>query len=259
MVLDDIFVAINKARIWLAQGHLEAVIRWADTGGLLHAPAEPVIWFEGEKVSLPYHLQELVAFILARTFTLQGQADQALAVLAPIHARAEELGRTRSVVEALILQALAFQAQARVVQAIGVLRRALALAEPGNLTRIFLDEGQPMAVLLCRIRDAAPTNVTGYVNRLLGAFGSPVEREGMRSEAVPSVDDRRPSALVEPLGGRELEILQLIASGLSNREIAAELFIALSTVKWHINNLYSKLGVHSRTQAVVRGQELDLL
>lgn len=259
MVLDDIFVAINKARIWLAQGHLEAVIRWADTGGLLHAPAEPVIWFEGEKVSLPYHLQELVAFILARTFTLQGQADQALAVLAPIHARAEELGRTRSVVEALILQALAFQAQARVIQAIGVLRRALALAEPGNLTRIFLDEGQPMAVLLCRIRDAAPTNVTGYVNRLLGAFGSPVEREGMRSEAVPSVDDRRPSALVEPLGGRELEILQLIASGLSNREIATELFIALSTVKWHINNLYSKLGVHSRTQAVVRGQELDLL
>jgi LuxR family maltose regulon positive regulatory protein len=259
MILDDVFVAIAKARIWLAQGNLEAVIRWADTAGLLRARTEPVIWFEGEAVHLPYHLQELVAFVLARVFTLQGRPARALALLEPILTRAEELGRTKSVVETLILQALALHTEASVVQAVGVLERALTLAESGNLIRIFLDEGERMAALLSRVRDTAPPAGASYADKLLAAFGDQIERKSMRSDLAQLEADRRPSSLVEPLGERELEILRLIAAGFSNREIAAELVIALSTVKWHINNLYSKLGVHSRTQAVARGRDLALL
>ena len=70
---------------------------------------------------------------------------------------------------------------------------------------------------------------------------------------------RRPSSFIEPLSERELEVLRLIAAGLSNREIAERLFLALSTVKVHTRNIYGKLGVHSRTQAVTRARELGLL
>ena len=112
--------------------------------------------------------------------------------------------------------------------------------------RIFVDEGEAMARLLrCALaRGIAPS----YVSRLLAAFG----------ESAPAASPVA-QALVEPLTERELEVLRLIAAGLSNQEIAHELVVALSTVKSHVNHIYGKLGVKSRTQAVVRAQELDLV
>jgi LuxR family maltose regulon positive regulatory protein len=126
------------------------------------------------------------------------------------------------------------------------LERALSLAEPEGYVRTFVDEGEPMARLLRRAlaQGLAPS----YVASLLAALGE---------EAMPLPPGEQP--LVEPLTQREIEVLHLIAAGLSNQEIAQELVIALSTVKSHINHMYGKLGVKSRTQAVARAQELGLL
>jgi LuxR family maltose regulon positive regulatory protein len=132
------------------------------------------------------------------------------------------------------------------------LERALALAEPEGYVRIFVDEGPPMAHLLYKAatRGIAPD----YARRLLAAF--PVAEP---EKADPSKSQVPESGMVEPLSERELEVLQLIAEGLTNREIAARLFLALNTVKSHSGNIYSKLGVHSRTQAVARARALGIL
>jgi LuxR family maltose regulon positive regulatory protein len=151
----------------------------------------------------------------------------------------------------LALQALAFQAQSDVDQAMSTLERALSLAEPEGFVRTFLDEGVPMARLL---QEAAVHGIApDYVKLLLAAF----EAEGVESISAASV----PSApsLVEPLTSREMEVLHLLGKGRSNHEIAEALVITLNTVKKYTGNIYGKLGVHSRTQAVVRAQELGLL
>jgi LuxR family maltose regulon positive regulatory protein len=132
------------------------------------------------------------------------------------------------------------------------LERALALAEPGGFIRIFVDEGPSMARLLHEApsREIAPD----YVRRLLAAFpvAEPEQADPLKREAPKS-------ELLEPLSERELEVLQLIAEGLTNPEIASRLFLALNTVKAHSRNIYGKLGVHSRTQAVARARALGVL
>ena len=133
-----------------------------------------------------------------------------------------------------------------------VLGQALALAQPGGFVRIFIDEGPPMARLLYEAvtRGIAPD----YARRLLSAF--PVAEPEQTS---PSKTQAPKSELIEPLSERELEVLELIAEGLTNQEIASRLFLALNTVKAHSSNIYGKLGVHSRTQAVARARALGLL
>ncbi len=164
---------------------------------------------------------------------------------------AETAGWMGKAVEILVLQALAFQAEDKRDRALEILQRALTLAEPEGYTRVFLDEGQPMARLLY----AAATRglAADYVGRLLAEF--PVE------EPSPSPALRRVSteALVEPLSKREQEVMALIAVGQTNAEIAQSLFISVGTVKNHAKNIYSKLNVHSRAQAIARARELGLL
>jgi LuxR family maltose regulon positive regulatory protein len=176
----------------------------------------------------------------------QGKPGEALRLLARLLEEAQAVGRMGSVIEVLALQALAFQAQDNLDQALSALERALSLAEPEGFVRTFVDEGKPMARLLRRAlsQGIAPN----YVARLLAAFGQEVE---LTSPAMES--------LVEPLSERELEVLRLVVAGLPNPEIAQELIIAVSTVKSHVNHIYGKLGVESRTQAVARARELGLL
>jgi LuxR family maltose regulon positive regulatory protein len=133
-----------------------------------------------------------------------------------------------------------------VYRALSALERALALGEPEGYVRTFVDEGEPMAMLLrlALSQGMAPN----YVARLLAAFGKEIE------PTPPAME-----SLVEPLSERELQVLRLVVAGLSNPEIAQELVIAVSTVKSHVNHIYGKLGVESRTQAVVKAQELALL
>ena len=148
-------------------------------------------------------------------------------------------------IEILVLQALAHEAQGDTSSALVPLERALALAEPEGYLRIFVDEGPPMADLL---EEAAKQGTTpSYVRQLWAAFG---KAEGRGSGAQP---------LIEPLSQRELEVLELVAQGLSNREISERLFVALNTVKGHNRRIFGKLGVQRRTKAVARARELGLL
>ena len=130
------------------------------------------------------------------------------------------------------------------------------LAEPGGAIRIFLDEGQPMAELLHAFSHQPTANGGDFLNSLL---------DGFRTKKMPAgsakIKDRvaKDGYLVEPLSDRELEVLRLLATGLSYREIAEELYVSINTVKAHTKNIYSKLGVHGRMQAAQRAQELELL
>jgi LuxR family maltose regulon positive regulatory protein len=144
---------------------------------------------------------------------------------------------------ALANHALGDQAAAR-----AALERALALAEPEGFVRVFLDEGAPMADLLRQVTGAH----RDFARRLLAAFGG---APGAPAHNTPDAA----GPLVEPLTQRELDILRLIAQGLSNAEIGARLFLAPGTVKSYTYSLYGKLDVHSRTQAVSRAQALGLL
>ena len=186
--------------------------------------------------------------------------DQALRLLARLLAIAEQAGAAYFVVRFLVLQAVAL-AHNQAGQARAALARALDIAEPQAYIRIFVDEREQIGSLLLPVlayrqqpqqtalKDTAP----GYVDRLLSALRE--EPSGLS----PQTTEPQPSLLVEPLSERECEVLRLVAAGLSNREIAQVLVIALNTVKNHLKNVYGKLAVHSRTQAVERARTLDLL
>ena len=155
-----------------------------------------------------------------------------------------------SVIEILILQALAYNAQGDVASALLPLQHALVLAEPESYVRIFVDEGPAMMQLLGEA--SARKIMPDYTDKLLAAF----DAEYWISKDNPDVPSAR--FLIEPLSQRELEILKLIAQGLSNREIGERLFIALDTVKGHNRNIFEKLQVQSRTEAIARARELGL-
>jgi LuxR family maltose regulon positive regulatory protein len=170
------------------------------------------------------------------------------------------------VIEILVLQALAHQGRGETDEALIALQRALSIAEPEGYVRTFVDEGPPMASLL----EAASERgvMPKYTRRLLATFETtngrrPTTDQGPSASSVvdggSSVVHRPPSTLVEALSERELQVLRLIAEGLSNRETAERLFLAPSTVKVHTRNIYGKLDVHSRTEAAARARELGLL
>jgi LuxR family maltose regulon positive regulatory protein len=134
------------------------------------------------------------------------------------------------------------------------LERALTLAEPEGYVRIFVDEGRPMAQLLSEA--AAHGIMPDYTARLLAVF----EAEEQKSEDESHLPHALPAqSLIEPLSQRELEVLRLIAQGLSNREISERLFLAVITVKGHNRNIFRKLQVRRRTEAIARARELGLL
>jgi LuxR family maltose regulon positive regulatory protein len=236
-----------RAQFQLAQGDLPAALRWAAASGL--SPADEIC-FPRERAHLA----------LARVRIAAGQAAAVLPLLERLLADAEAKARMHSAIEILTVQALAYDALAERPHARMALERALALAASEGFVRIFVDAGEPMAALLAQsVRDESP--VAAYVATLLEAFPR-IEDHGLRArppEQLHAARSPQPAALVEPLSNRELEILHLIADGHSNQAIADTVIIAVSTVKRHINNIYGKLAVQSRTQALVRARELNLL
>jgi LuxR family maltose regulon positive regulatory protein len=187
----------------------------------------------------------------ARVHLAQGDPSAALAVLGPWRQQVEGEGWKDKRLQATVLQAVALHARGEEDEAMRALGEALALAAPGGFIRTFVDEGRPMAELLSQA--AARGMMPDTTDELLAAF----EAEGRTLESESDFLPSQP--LIEPLTSRELEVLQLIAQGLSNREIGERLFIALSTVKGHNRNIYSKLQVERRTEAVARARELGLL
>jgi LuxR family maltose regulon positive regulatory protein len=233
-----------RLKLHQATGNLQAVELWVQTSGL------------GAEDELDYH-RDLHHTNLARAFFAQGVAQDGkvtmgttLDLLERLLLAAEKAGWVHKTIQIAILQALALQAAGDTDRALAALERALVLAEPGSYVRIFCDEGAPMADLL---RHAAERGIhSSYASRLLSTFG---DRFTAQTPEVKTA----PPPLFEPLSERETEVLRLVAAGLTNRQIGDQLFISAGTVKAHTSNIYGKLGVRSRTQAVARAQALNLL
>ncbi len=202
--------------------------------------------------------QELT--MLGRVRLAQGRFDEAVAILDPLSKDAEAGGRRATWLESLVLHARVLHAKGDQGTALAILIKALALAEQEGLVRIFIEEGEELQSLLMAAArqlesatDPTLTSLKAYVARLLDAFPSNQKADGV------SPPQAKPTGLVEALTSRELEVLQLIAAGDSNRPIAEKLVITVSAVKKHTGNIYGKLNVNSRTQAVARARQLGLL
>ena len=227
-----------RARVRVAQGEWGEALGWAREQGLS----------AGDDLS---YLREFEHITLARVLLARYAAERAEAslreatrLLERLLRAAEEGARTGSVLEILVLRALARQAGGDIPAALASLQRALVLAEPEGYVRIFIDEGPPMASLL---RAAAKQGITPhYARRLLAAVGK--------------AEDSAPvgQGLIEPLSERELDVLRLLGTDLDGPDIARELMVSLNTVRTHTKNIYTKLAVTNRRAAVRRGKELDL-
>ena len=190
----------------------------------------------------------------ARIFLAQGHPAAAVAVLEPMRRQLEAAAWEDERLMVMVVQAIALHAHGEKDKAVQLLGEVLVLAEPGGFIRLFVDEGPPMAGLL---REAVSRGIMpDYIGKLLAAFEAEKRIDEDNSD-LPPVSTGRP--LIEPLSQRELEILHLIAQGLSNREIGERLFLALDTIKGHNRHIFDKLEVQSRTEAVARGRELGLL
>ncbi len=228
-----------QVRLWLIQDKLEEASQWVSERGLS---------VSGE----PQNIQDMDHIALARTLFARGQPADTIDLLERIYKATEGSGHTSKEIETLLLQALAFQAWGDTTQAMIPLKQALAQAEPGGFLRIFVDEGPPMARLLY---DALSEGIASdYVQKLVAAF--PETEPEKPTVKLPTASDTN---WIEPLSERELEVLQLIADGLSRQEIATKLVLSLNTIKTHTRNIYSKLGVNNQMQAVGKGRTLGLL
>jgi LuxR family transcriptional regulator, maltose regulon positive regulatory protein len=231
-----------KARLHLAQGELAAATS------------------ELEEVSVgdedPTFVREIEQSARARLLVARGERDEALRLLADLREEAQAAGRTGREIEFLTLQALTLQAKGEKERAVSTLTHALALGEPEGYVRSFVDEGPKMAVLISEVLEVQQRGQLYPPNRVSAHYLRKL-RAALEQEAP---DLASPSAkLPEPLSERELEVLTLVAAGKTNREIAGELFVAKSTVKTHIKNIYRKLDTHNRTQALARARDLNLI
>jgi ATP/maltotriose-dependent transcriptional regulator MalT len=187
----------------------------------------------------------------ARVHLAQGDTSAALAVLEPWRRQVEAKGWADERLKIMVLQAIALHAHGEKEQAVQQLGDALALAQPGGFIRFFVDEGLPVAHLLS---DAAARGMMpDYTGKLLAVFEAE-EQKGKDKSYLPPAQ-----SLIEPLSPRELEVLRLIAQGLSNREISVQLFLAENTVKGHNRKIFGKLQVQRRTEAIARARQLGLL
>jgi len=241
-------LAAQKTRVWVAQGRLLDALGWAREQGL------------SADDDLSY-LREFEHIILARVLLARhgNERDdrvihEAIGLLERLRYAAESGDRTGSVIEILVLLAIAHQTRGNIPAALVQLERALTLAEPEGFIRLFVDEGAPMARLLTEA--ATQGMMPDYTRSLLAAFGDLVPASDGNPSHPPA---GLAQSLLEPLSHRELEVLHLIAQGLSNNEIGERLFLALSTVKGHNRMIFDKLDVQRRTEAVARARELGLL
>ncbi|MFN2183068.1 MAG: LuxR C-terminal-related transcriptional regulator, partial [Anaerolineae bacterium] len=250
---DDLVVEMQQAYFSIRQGDLEAARRWAERRGLLPGtPGEPGTDAEHGQDFLRARLRKYEHLVLARLFIAQDQAAKALELLDPLLVKARQLQRVDLIIDIQIQRALAAQVEGREALAMEALAEALSRTEPGGYMRTFLDEGQAMAGLL---RQAASRGIApAYVARLLAGFD-----ETEPKDVALGLPDHPAQPLVEPLSQREMDVLRLLAAGMSNPEIAEELTVAVSTVRSHCKSIYGKLNVHRRWDAVHRAQELDLL
>jgi LuxR family maltose regulon positive regulatory protein len=218
------------------------------------AAAQVLVLLRQGDLAAAAHLAEAhdLPICQARIHLSQGDASAALAVLEPARQHMEARGWAYERLMVMVVEAVAHHIHGEADKAVQVLGDALALAKPGGFVRLFVDEGLPLARLL--YKSLANGLEPAYTRRLLAAF--PVAEPEYAPSAPASGP---PSEWVEPLSAREREVLQCIAEGLSNQDIAARLYLSVHTVKVHARNIYAKLAVTNRTQAVARGRALGIL
>ncbi|HNT26160.1 MAG TPA: LuxR C-terminal-related transcriptional regulator [Anaerolineales bacterium] len=263
---DDVYASAFATRMALQRNDLAAAIQcWQGSG--LGERAQ-----KNGDISCPYQVDEYLQLTRARFYLALGQDSgdighlhQALETLNSILPQAERYGRFTIRLEVLALQALVQQALGDLDEATKTLLMALALGEPEGYRRVFLDEGSPMANLLARCLQAQHelhvyTPSPPYIEELLAAFCQ--AEAGSRATAArqfESVTAKTEDGLLVSLSARELQVLSLIAAGKSNQEISDQLFLALNTVKRHTYNIFLKLDVKKRTQAVSKARQLGLI
>jgi ATP/maltotriose-dependent transcriptional regulator MalT len=268
-IISEVFLA----RLKLAQGDVdgaEALLAQTDQtarhNNFVHRMPEiaaaqvPVLLRQGEVAAAAQLAQAYdLPLSRARVLLAQGDSAAALEILEAVRQQMEAKNWQDELLKTMILQAVALRTQGDKDKAVQVLGEALALAEPGGFIRSFVDEGEAMQFLILDFRLWIEKNgqregqkLIGYVDKILAAFPQPAALP----QSAPNIQQ---SAMIEPLSPRELEILKLIAQGLSNREISERLFLALDTVKGHNRRIFDKLQVKSRTEAIARARELGLL
>ena len=264
---DNLFIIseVFLARLKLARGDVTgaaAMLAEAEQSVRQHniahrlsevAAAQVLVLLRQGNLDTAAHLAQAHAlpFSQACVYLAHGDALAALAVLEPLRQQMDEKGWEDQLLKVMVLQTIALQAQGEMDKAVQTLADALALAELGGFVRIFVDEGVPMAQLL---PEAASRGIMpDYIGKLLAAFESDAQQSEEKLDLSPTQSRN------ELLSQRELEVLHLIAQGLSNHEISESLFLALDTVKGHNRRIYAKLQVQSRTEAVARARELGLL
>jgi LuxR family maltose regulon positive regulatory protein len=220
------------ARLWLEQGDLERPSRHLQARSINIEDEIPI------QQEIDYHL-------LLRLLLAQGDYEAAIHLSDRFLQQTKKTGLVGLKIEALLLRALALQGKKENEQALEVLEQALTLAQPEGYVRSFLDKGEAMTRLLCQAQSRQVGS--GYAAELLSQI-----------DKIPNMTQPSMQLLAEPLTAREVEVLKLIKSGCSNQDIAAQLVISIATVKRHISNIYTKLGVESRTQAVAIGKELKI-
>jgi LuxR family maltose regulon positive regulatory protein len=237
-----------RAYLWLQQGDLESATKWAD-GFLVPVPDTPLLWF-----GTP-HLTK-VRILLARNEA--GDMQVALNILDTLDEIARRTHNTRSLIEILVMRALALDAQGKTTASLSLLEKAVRSTHFSGSLRVFVDLGSRMQAMLKEL--ARQGRLIPDIRRILATFppGASAAAPGnvMLHRASHAVDT---SMLIEPLTAREYDILVLVSQRLSNKEIAQKLNITTVTVKRHILNIFQKLGVNRRADAVARAAALGIL
>lgn len=181
--------------------------------------------------------------------------EPATRLLTRLYASAVQGERIQSVIQILVLQTVLHQAQADKPRAFAALGEALTLGEPSGYLAFFVEQGESMRLLITELwRTRSHPSLRAYAEQVLAGF--PQQEKATNDPGRTHVQSKN---LIEPLSDREREIFGLVSAGLSNSEIAEKIIVTVGTIKKHLNTIYGKLGVGSRTQATVRGRELDLL
>lgn len=236
-----------EARILLRQGDVTGAGRWADRAIPEAPPGSPLLEL----------VRRSMDTTIARVRLAQGRPDEARELLARTRVAQEASGALADLISISVLDAACAEAKGDRAEALRALGQAVELAAPGDYVRRFVDDGRSIAHLLSLVRTAAP----GFVDALIAAFEAE-PTDGRAPELhVPgtSVWQDAHGRLLETLTARELDVLRLMAQGASNADIAAGLTVSLGTAKWHVGHVLAKLGATSRTQALLRAQQVGLV
>ncbi|GCE31959.1 helix-turn-helix transcriptional regulator [Dictyobacter alpinus] len=240
-----VYSSVEQIRFWLACNDLARARQWARD-------------VEQEVPLVSPLARERQSIALARIALAESHPERALTLLAPLAVRAQSTGRWAHLLEMWLLQAQAYQMSQHMPEALSLLTQAVRLAAPEGYIHSFVDESTPMAELLATLQRQEHLRETAdYLDTLLTAF-----EKANETRAIQPTQGRQPESIqppVDPLTAREQEVLKLIAHGATNQTIAETLVISPDTVRHHVSNILSKLGVTNRTQAAMHARTLNLL